>query len=50
MKNYEPETDFNDEDEVECYYEYHGFCMLSACRLCQFEGGEKLDCEDYKEA
>lgn len=52
MKNYEPEVEFNDEDEeVECYYDCYGFCMISpCCRQCPFEGGEKLDCEDYKEA
>ena len=52
MKNYEPEVDFNDEDEeVECYYDCYGFCMISpCCRQCPFEGDEKLDCEDYKEA
>lgn len=55
MKNYEPEANFNDENEdVECYYYCNGFCMISSCYrqcpLCPFEGGEKLDCEDYKEA
>lgn len=52
MKNYEPEADFNDEDEeVECYHDCNGFCMISACcGQCLFEGGEKLDCEDYEEA
>lgn len=52
MKNYEPEADFNDEDEeVEYYNECNGFCMISPCvGQCPFEGGEKLDCEAYEEA
>lgn len=52
MKNYELEADFNDEDEeVECYYDCNGFCTISPCGgQCPFEGGEKLDCEDYEEA
>ena len=53
MKNYETEADFNNEDEeVECCYDFYGFCMISpcCCGQCPFEGGEKLDCEDYEEA
>ena len=39
------------EDEVECYYDCNGFCTISPCGgQCPFEGGEKLDCEDYEEA
>lgn len=52
MKNYEPEADFNDEDKtIDCHYECNGFCIISPCGgQCPFEGGEKLDCEDYEEA
>lgn len=52
MKNYEPGVDFNGKDEeVECYHDYNGFCMISPCYgQCPFEGDEKLDCEDYEEA
>lgn len=46
------DMDFACEDEeVECYHDCNGFCMISPCGgQCPFEGGEKLDCEDYKEA
>lgn len=49
-----------EDEEVECYHDCNGFCMISACYgfcmisaccgQCPFEGGEKLDCEDYEEA
>lgn len=46
------DMDFACEDEeVECYHDCNGFCMISPCGgQCPFEGGEKLDCEDYEEA
>lgn len=40
-----------EDEDVECYYDCNGFCMISpCCGQCPFEGGEKLDCEDYEEA
>lgn len=40
-----------EDEEVECCHDCNGFCMISACcGQCPFEGGEKLDCEDYEEA
>lgn len=40
-----------EDEEVECYYDCNGFCTISPCGgQCPFEGGEKLDCEDYDEA
>lgn len=40
-----------EDEEVECYYDCNGFCTISPCGgQCPFEGGEKLDCEDYEEA
>ena len=46
------DMDFACEDEeVECYHDCNGFCTISPCGgQCPFEGGEKLDCEDYEEA
>lgn len=39
-----------EDEEVECYHYCNGFCMISPCGgQCPFEGGEKLDCEDYEE-
>lgn len=39
-----------EDEEVECYHDCNGFCMISACGgQCPFEGNEKLDCEDYEE-
>lgn len=36
--------------KVECYHDCNGFCTISPYGgQCPFEGGEKLDCEDYKE-
>ena len=38
-----------EDDEVECYHDCNGFCMVSPCGgQCPFEGNE-LDCEDYEE-
>lgn len=40
-----------EDEEVECYHDCNGFCTISPCGgQCPFEGGEKLDCEDYDEA
>lgn len=40
-----------EDEEVECYHDCNGFCTISPCGgQCPFEGGEKLDCEDYEEA
>ena len=51
MKNYESEMGVNDEDEeVECYYDCNGFCVISPCGgQCPFEGGEIFVCENYEE-
>lgn len=45
------DMDFTCENEdVECYYDCNGFCTISPCGgQCPFEGGEKLDCENYEE-
>ena len=38
-------------EKVECYYNCNGFCIISPYGgQCPFKGGEKLDCESYKEA
>lgn len=40
-----------EDEEVECYHDCNDFCTISPCGgQCPFEGGEKLDCEDYEEA